>query len=135
MNEFTSITITIPRKLYNAIINDKYNIYTGLIYESIKNGSEICENNVEKNYGNTYKFKTVYNKFKNDNLYTVKELSEIVNMKEESIRRLIRNGDIPATKHSKKEGYLIKGSDLNKLRRIKWDFDRGVWTNLYFSQK
>ena len=128
MNEFTSITITIPKKLYNAIINDKYNIYTGLIYESIKNGSDIRNTNVEKNYKNTYKFKTAYNKFKNDYLYTVKELSKIVNMNEDSIRRLIRNGDIPATKHSKKEGYLIKGSDLNKLRRT-------IWINLYFSHK
>lgn len=45
--------------------------------------------------------------------YTVKQLSIILNVSEEQIRRWIRGGKLNATLHSKKEGYVIERDDFN----------------------
>ena len=45
--------------------------------------------------------------------YTVKELSILLDVSEEQIRRWIRSGVLNATLHSKKEGYVIEQDDFS----------------------
>ena len=45
-------------------------------------------------------------------MYSVKDVSEKLNMSEEHVRRLIRNGEIKGELNSKKEGYIIREKDL-----------------------
>lgn len=46
---------------------------------------------------------------------TVKQLSILLKVDEEQIRRWIRSGKLIATLHSKKEGYVIGQEDLDKF--------------------
>lgn len=47
--------------------------------------------------------------------YTVKQVAEILNTNEETVRRWIRTGKLEAIQNSKKEGNLISADALNKF--------------------
>ena len=44
--------------------------------------------------------------------YTVKQVSILLGITEEQVRRVIRSGKLNAKAHSKKEGYVIEQEDL-----------------------
>ena len=44
--------------------------------------------------------------------YTVKQISEMLDTKPETVRRWIRNGKLDAEKTSRKEGHIVKDEDL-----------------------
>lgn len=44
--------------------------------------------------------------------YTIKSISELLNVSEEQVRRWCRSGQLKSLKHSKKEGYVIEKCDL-----------------------
>ena len=52
-------------------------------------------------------------------MYSVKKKKEKLNMSEEHVRRLIRNGEIKGELNSKKEGYIIREKDLINFMNIK----------------
>lgn len=52
-------------------------------------------------------------------MYTVKDVSEKLNVSEEQVRRLIRNSKIKANISSKKEGYTITETDLIEFMNSK----------------
>lgn len=45
--------------------------------------------------------------------YTVKQISELLGLTKEQVRRLIRGGKLNATKHSRKEGYVVTQENLD----------------------
>lgn len=44
--------------------------------------------------------------------YTIKSISELLNVSEEQVRRWCRSGQLKSLKHSRKEGYVIEKCDL-----------------------
>ena len=48
-------------------------------------------------------------------MYTVKQVAEMLDVDEETVRRWIRNGEMDASSTGRKEGYKISLLDLNKF--------------------
>ena len=44
--------------------------------------------------------------------YTIKSISELLNVSEEQVRRWCRSGQLKSLKHSRKEGYVIEKCDF-----------------------
>ena len=44
--------------------------------------------------------------------YTIKDISKLLNVSEEQVRRWCRSGQLKSLKHSKKKGYVIEKCDF-----------------------
>ena len=44
--------------------------------------------------------------------YTIKDISKLLNVSEEQVRRWCRNGQLKSLKHSRKQGYVIEKCDF-----------------------
>ncbi len=64
------------------------------------------------------------------NIYTVKEVANMLNVTEEQVRRWIRSGELNSTINSKKEGHRISEDDLKAFVKIRSKYTKIIFVEV-----